>query len=59
MLIETYDDSNLKNNEKKDLFSNRIEKTENIEIFDINKKIKKKNKIKYKQGFCISSCIII
>ena len=59
MLIETYDDSNLKNNEKKDLFNNRIEKTENIEIFDINKKIKKKNKIKYKQGFCISSCIII
>ena len=59
MLIETYDDSNLKNNKKKDLFNNRIEKTENIEIFDINKKIKKKNVIKYKQGFCMSSCIII
>ena len=58
MLIEAYDDSNLKNR-KKDLFNNIIENTENNEIFDVNKKINKKNIKKYKQEICINSCLII
>ena len=59
MLIEKYDDCNWKNG-KKNLSNNLIEISERIEVFDINKKKNnKKNLNKYKQGFCICSCIII
>ena len=59
MLIEKYDDCKLKN-EKNDLFNNIVEKSEDFEIFDVNKKIiNKKNRKKNKHGICLCSCVII